>query len=123
MIATAPILRYYSVNDEVTIEADSSDFALGAVLLQEGQPVAFASRSLTPTGQNYLQMEKECLALTFACTKFDQYLVGRQNVTALTDHQNLETIFKKSILAAPKRLQRMRLRQQKYNLTVKYQSG
>ena len=40
MIATAPILRYYNVNDEVTIEADSSDFALGAVLLQEGPPVA-----------------------------------------------------------------------------------
>ena len=49
MIASAPVLRYYSVTDEVTVEADSSDYGLGAVLLQGGQPVAYASRALSKT--------------------------------------------------------------------------
>ncbi len=123
MFVNAPVLRYYSVTDEVTVEADSSDYGLGAVLLQEGQPVAYASRALSKTERNYSQMEKECLAITFACNRFDQYLHGRDYVTVLTDHQNLEVIFKKPILAAPKRLQRMRLRLQKYHIDVKYQKG
>jgi transposase InsO family protein len=123
MMATAPVLRYYSVTDEVTVEADSSEYGLGAVLLQGGQPVAFASRTLSKTERNYSQMEKECLAITFACNRFDQYLHGRDNITVLTDHQNLEVIFKKPILAAPKRLQRMRLRLQKYHIDVQYQKG
>ncbi len=123
MLSVAPVLRYYSLDEEVTVEADSSDYGLGAVLLQAGQPVAFASRTLSQTKRNYSQMEKECLAITFACNRFDQYLHGRDYVTILTDHQNLETIFKKPILAAPKRLQRMRLRLQKYHIDVKYQRG
>ncbi len=123
MIATAPVLRYYCVSEEVTVEADSSEHGLGAVLLQGGQPVAYASRTLSKTERNYSQMEKECLAITYACNRFDQYLHGRDHITVLTDHQNLETIFKKPILAAPKRLQRMRLRLQKYHIDVKYQKG
>ena len=123
MISEAPTLRFYDVNEEVTVEADASDYALGCVLLQKSQPVAFASRTLTPTERNYSQMEKECLALTFACVRFNDYIQGRENVTVYTDHKSLETIFKKPILAAPKRLQRMRLRLQKYHLNVIYKPG
>ncbi len=84
MLSVAPVLRYYSLDEEVTVEADSSDYGLGAVLLQAGQPVAFASRTLSRTERNYSQMEKECLAITFACNRFDQYLHGRDYVTILT---------------------------------------
>jgi hypothetical protein len=40
-LATAPVLRYYDVSKEVTIECDASDSGLGAVLMQDGQPVVF----------------------------------------------------------------------------------
>ena len=40
-----------------------------------------------------------------------------------TDHKPLESIFKKSLLAAPCRLQRMLLRLQRYNLAVSYKPG
>ena len=123
LMSDAPILKYYDVNSEVTVEADASDYGLGAVLLQNGQPVCYASRVMTQTERNYSQMEKECLALTFACSRFNDYLQGRQEITALTDHKSLENIFKKNINQSPKRLQRMRLRLQKYKLKVKYQSG
>ena len=54
--------------------------------------------------------------------KFETYLYGR-DVLVETDHKQLETIFKKSLHSAPKRLQRMLLRLQKYDFTVTYKKG
>lgn len=68
--SNAPVLRYYSLDEEVTVQSDSSQFGLGAALLQNGQPVAFASRSLTSAEQHYAQIEKECLSIVFACEQF-----------------------------------------------------
>jgi len=48
-VTDSPVLRYYDVDEEATIECDSSEVGLGARLLQDGQPVSFASRALTPT--------------------------------------------------------------------------
>lgn len=123
LVTTTPVLRYYDVTKAVTIQSDSSQHGLGCVLLQEGQPVAFASRALTPTEQNYAQIEKECLSIVFACQRFHQYLYGRSNVTAETDHKPLVAIFSKPLLNAPKRLQSMLLSLQGYNLTVVYKPG
>jgi hypothetical protein len=44
----------------------------GAVLLQEDQPIAYASRALTETETRYTQIEKELLAIVWATYKFDQ---------------------------------------------------
>jgi len=49
LVADYPVLRYYDVNLPVTIQCDNSETGLGTSLLQDGQPVAFASRTLTPT--------------------------------------------------------------------------
>ena len=51
--AKAPVLKYYDVNEEVTIQCDASETGLGAVLMQKGQPIAFASRALTDTETRY----------------------------------------------------------------------
>ena len=123
LVCEAPVLKFYDVNREVTIESDASLSGLGASLLQEGQPVAFASRALTPAEGRYAQIEKELLSVVFACERFDTYLYGRDVVHVKTDHQPLEAIFKKDLGSAPKRLQRMLLRLQRYNLDVKYQKG
>ena len=123
LISEPPLLRYYDLEEKVTIETDASDYGLGAVLLQAGRPVAFASRTMTETERRYSQIEKECLALVFGCTRFDHYLHGREKITAVTDHKPLETILAKSINSAPKRLQRMMLRLQKYRLNIVYKKG
>ena len=47
LITEAPVLHYFDVNKEVTIECDSSDVGLGAVLTQDGSPIAHASQALT----------------------------------------------------------------------------
>lgn len=123
LTTVTPILRYYDVNELVQIECDASSFGLGAVLKQLGQPVMYASRTLTPTEQNYAHIEKECLAIVFSCTRFDQYVCGKVNVEVETDHQPLINIFTKSVLQATKRIQRMMLRLQRYDIKLKYKKG
>ena len=71
-ISRAPVLRFYSLQDKVTLQCDASDTGLGAVLLQLQQPVSFASRALTQTETRYAEIEKELLAIVFACEKFDK---------------------------------------------------
>ena len=89
---TPPVLAYYNPKLPVTISADASQNDLGCVCLQEGKPITYASRSLTETEKLYTQIEKELLALLYACTKLDQYIVGR-HVNAETDHEPLVTIY------------------------------
>ena len=74
------------------------------------------------TQQNYLQIE-ELLAVTIGCSKFDEYIVGR-DVTVESDHKPLETILKKPLYMAPLRLQRMLVQLQHYlGITVIYKKG
>ena len=123
LVADYPVLRYYDVNLPVTIQCNSSETGLGAALLQDGQPVAFASRTLTTTERGYAQIGKECLAIVFACMHFNQYIFGRKSINVQSDHKPLETIFKKPLTAPPKRLQGMLLCLQKFNLEVGYKKG
>ena len=90
--------------------------------MQRGQPVAYASRSMTATEVNYAQIEKEMLAILLAVERFEQCMYGRP-VKIETDDKPLESIFRKSLLSALKRLQRMLLRLQKFDLQVSYKKG
>ena len=84
---------------------DALDTGLGAALLK--QPVSLASRALTQTETRYAQIEKELLAIVFACKKFDKYIFQRDVVLMETDHKPIEETFKKSLCDASARLQRM----------------
>ena len=44
--------------------------------MQEGQPVALASRALTPTDQNNAQIE-ECLSIVFSCFTAEKNIGAR----------------------------------------------
>ena len=106
----------------MVVQCDASKEALGAVLLQDGRPIIFASRTLSRAEENYLQIEKELLAVVFAMERFDHYTYGR-HVTVESDHRPLEVLLKKPIVIAPKRLQRMLLRLQRYTFQLKYTPG
>ena len=116
LVTKHPVLTYYDVQKDVTIQCDASDCGLGASLMQKGQPIAYASRALSQTECNYAQTEKESLAICFGCDKFDQCIYGRRKLEIETDHKPLVTIFKKPLVSAPRRIQRMMLRLQKYTL-------
>lgn len=121
-IANTPVLKYYNQEDELTLQCDASETGLEAALTQRGKPVAFGSRALAPTERGYAQIEKECLAIVFGMEKFHHYTYGRK-VTVQSDHKPLENIHRKPLLSAPKRLQRMLLRPQKYDINVIYVPG
>ena len=59
LLTSAPVLKYFDVNKPVEIKTDASRNGLGSCFLQEGHPIAYASRTLTSEEQNYAQIEKE----------------------------------------------------------------
>lgn len=79
------MLKFYDPNQNVTIQVDASKSSVGAALLQNGQPVAYASKALTATQEKYAEIEKEATAIRFACEKFHQYTIyGKQLTIEIT---------------------------------------
>ena len=95
---------------------------LGACLIQDSKPVAYASAALTETQKCYAQIEKETLAVVFATEKFHHYVYNK-DIKIHTDHKPLESIFKKPLSKCPPRIARMMLSLQKYRLNVQWKPG
>lgn len=122
LITSEQTLKYFEPNEPVTISVDASNYGLGAVLMQNNKPCAYASRAMTDTQIYYAQIEKELLAICFGCNKFYQYVFGTK-FTVETDHKPLLSIFKKPLSDCPARLQRMMLSLQKFNIQLIYKPG
>ena len=103
-LTEAPILAYFDTNKEVVLQVDSSKNGVGAVLLQDGKPVEFASCALRQSERNWAQIEKEALSMLYGLECFDQYMYGRK-VIVQNDHKPLAAILSKPLSRAPKRLQ------------------
>ena len=123
LVTEAPVLAYYDAKKPITLQCDASQDGLGVTMLQQGSPVYYASRALTNAERNYSQIEKELLAVVFACTRLDHYLFGQSGITVESDHKPLSTITKKPIATAPKRLRRMLLALGRYDVNIIYKPG
>ena len=117
-----PVLTYFDVTKPVPVSCDASKSGLGAMLLQDEKPIAFASRSITETETRYANSEKELLAILFGLERFHQYTYGK-HVIVESDHKPLEAIVKKPLANTPPRLQRMLLILQTYDFSVNYRPG
>ena len=104
ILTKAPVLKYFSQEKKSVLPCDASKDGLGACLMQDGHPIAYASRALTPTEIHYAQIEKELLSVVFGVEKFSEFLYGCHFVVE-TDHKPLESIVHKSLLSSPKRLE------------------
>lgn len=87
-LMTAPVLTCPDFSQEFDLFCDASGVGLGAILSQNGKPVAFASRSLTSSERKYFPTELECLAVLWAIEKFRGYLEGYK-FNVITDHASL----------------------------------
>lgn len=67
MMSEAPVPRYYYHNKPLAIQCDASEKALGATLPQEGKLLAYTSWDLNDTEIWYARIEKELLAVVYAC--------------------------------------------------------
>ena len=122
LVKEAPLLKYFEPSQELTLQSDACDTGLGAVLTQNGQPIAFTSRALSDAETRYAQIEKELLAIVFGLEKFHQYTYGRP-LTVQSDHKPLGVTYKKPLHKALKRLQRLLLRLVVYDVTLDYRRG
>ena len=96
------------------LQVGACQSGLGAVLFQDGHPVAMASKALNQSQTNYAVIEKEMLAICFGCQHFYEYVYGR-HITIETDHKPLIAITEKPIHKLSAHMQRMRFRLQNYH--------
>ena len=127
-LCSSPVLAIYDPNRETILSADASSFGLGAVLQQKQEdgtlrPIAYISRAMTSTEQRYGQIEKEALALTWACERLADYLIGLQfNIE--TDHKPLVPLLNtKNLEDLPIRVQRFKMRLMRFSFLVSYVPG
>jgi hypothetical protein len=119
-----PILQYPDFQKPFILTTDASGYGLGAVLSQgavgKDRPIAYASRTLNSAELNYSTVEKECLAIVWACKHFRPYLLGRK-FQIFTDHKGLTWIF--NVKDPSSRLLRWKLLLEQYDYEIKYKPG
>ena len=124
LLTSSHVLQYPDFGKPFILTTDASNFAIGAVLSQgpigKDRPVAFASRTLTKTEEKYSVIEKELLAIFWACKYFRPYLFGKK-FTVFTDHKPLTYIF--SLKDPNDKMIRWRLRLEEFDYEVKYRPG
>jgi hypothetical protein len=119
-----PVLRLADPTKGYTLRTDASDTGMGAVLLQDHDgllhPVAYASRKFNQAQRNYSTVEKEGLAVVWACCHFQQNLYGKQFYIE-SDHRPLSILLRNK--PANGRLLRWALILQDFDYVLKYIPG
>ena len=90
--------------------------------MQYKHSISYSSRSLTNAEKNYAQIERELLAIVYACEKFNQFLYG-QPIFIKSDHKPLEAIIRKPISSTPPKVQRVLVRLMKYDVRIEFVPG
>ena len=127
-LTKSPVLAPFDPGLMTIVSADTSSYRMGAVLLQkqksgENRAVAYISRAMTPTEQRYAQIEKEGLALTWACERLEDYLVGL-HFHVETDHKPLVPLLSSKLLdELPLHIQRFRMRLMRFSFSITHVPG
>ena len=88
IISREVLLAYPDFNKPFDIHTDASHTQLGAVISQDGKPIAFYSRKLNPAQTRYTTTERELLSIVETLKEFRNILIG-QRIRVYTDHKNL----------------------------------
>jgi len=126
LMASCKTLAYYDRNAPTIVVADAGPKGLGGVLCQVkdgiSKVVAYGHRRLTDVESRYSQIEREALALVWACEHFKMYLLGK-HFQLFTDHKPLVSIFNKPGSKPTPRLERWSIRLQAFDYNLLYKRG
>jgi len=87
-LCSSPVLALPNFSKPFTIETDASDSGVGAVLMQDGHPLAFFSKALGPRTRGLSTYEKEYMAILLAVQQWRSYLQFQEFII-LTDQRSL----------------------------------
>ena len=126
-VQKTPILKHPDLTKPFVVVCDASDFAVGAVLLQNyskiHHPVEFFSRLLDKCQKNWHISEKEVASIVWSCEKWEKYLLPAK-FDIFTDHRNLiELLNYETDKVKRSKLTRWLLRLQMFTFTAHYITG
>jgi hypothetical protein len=87
-MTTTPDLAFPDFSKEFVVETDACETWIGAVLSQEGHPIAYFSKGLSISNQKLSTYEKEFLTVMIAVDKWRSYL-HKNPFVIKTNHQSL----------------------------------
>ncbi|KAI0520337.1 hypothetical protein KFK09_007809 [Dendrobium nobile] len=119
-ISSAPILSLPNFDKLFVVDTDASSIGVGAVLSQEGKPIAFFSEKLCPTRQKWSAYEQEFYAIVRALKQWEPYLLHQEFILC-SDNKALQHI------NSQRTVNRMHARWvmflQKFLFTIKHKPG
>ena len=118
-ISEQTMLAFPDFEKPFDIHTDASDYQLGAVVSQEGKPIAFYSRKLNAAQCNYTTGEREMLSIVETLKEFRTILLGR-TIIVYTDHKNL---IRPTTQHASPRIQRWRWVVEEFGPEFRYIEG
>ena len=95
-LTSPPVLRLTDFSQQFIVECDASGTGIGAILIQQGQPIAFFSQALKGSSLALSTYEKEMLSIVKAIQKWRPYLLGRPFIVR-TDHRSLKYLLEQCI--------------------------
>ena len=116
------VLPYFDKYKDTILQTDASKKGFGAVILQDNNPVYYASHTLTSAEKNYQNLEWECMAAVWGMEKFHYFLDGK-HFTLQTDQKPLVSIFQKHMIDVSPRIQWIAIRAWQYQFEPQYISG
>ncbi len=123
------VLDYFNTKWITEVTTDASPVGLGLVCAQidpdnekNRKIIIFGSRTLFDVERRYSQVEKEALAIVWACEKLRMRLLG-SHFRLVTDNRAVQLIFSNPESKPPARIERWALRMMNFDYEIVHRPG